>query len=161
MHRRDRRIWLRGQKAEQVRGDFAFLDLPGRCPARPNARKEHKRTVLLKREPDWLLRAARRQFVFGEACKWHQAGVLRPEPPPPMRGFDVANVGDTRIGPLALEREHQRRHAPPRESHLSAVGAVSDDRRSVVGKMPGKVGMLPVLSVIAWDSARIARLGLW
>jgi hypothetical protein len=27
--------------------------------------------------------------------------------------------------------------------------------------MPGKVGMLPVLSVIAWDSARIARLGLW
>jgi hypothetical protein len=44
-----------------------------------------------------------------------------------MRGFDVANVGDTRIGPLALEREHQRRHGPPRQSRLSPVGAVSDD----------------------------------
>jgi hypothetical protein len=56
----------------------------------------------------------------------HHAVVLDPEPALPMRGFDVANIGEAWIGFLALQRKNGRGHAPPRHRKIATLGLISD-----------------------------------
>ena len=51
-----------------------------------------------------------------------------------MRGFDIADIGDARIGFLALQRKDGRGHAPARRHKLTALGLIADNWGCVVGE---------------------------
>ena len=66
------------------------------------------------------------------------APVLDAEPASPVRGFDIADVGDARIGLLALQCKDGRGHPPPGHGQLAPVGLIADHWRQVVGKDSGQ-----------------------
>src|SRR5580704_17995767 len=68
----------------------------------------------------------------------------------------ITDVGDARIGFLALQREDGRGHAPPRHHQLATLGLVSDNRGGVVREDPVSGGRLPVRSRMARANSRIA-----
>ncbi len=74
----------------------------------------YERAAFVERKPDRSFFAVRPGFILRERCEWDDAAVCWPEPPPPMRRGRVAHIGDAGISRPALEREDERRHAPPR-----------------------------------------------
>jgi hypothetical protein len=73
-------------------------------------------------------------FMLGKARERHHAAAFDAEPAPPMRGADVAHIGDAGIGIPAFQRKERRRHAPPRHGQLAAVRLVANDRRLIIRK---------------------------
>src|SRR5215212_6179445 len=94
----DLAVRLRGQEGKEVVRRLTLLDLPHRGPGRPDAGETRQRTHFVECEPDWRAAAVRQHLVLGKACERHRAAMLDPEPAPPMRRLDVADVGNARIG---------------------------------------------------------------
>jgi hypothetical protein len=97
MDRADLLVGFGGEEPEDVIRRLAFLDLPDGRPARPDPSEEGERPGLIEREPYRRLSAVRQCLVPTEAREWHHAAMLDTKPAPPMRGFDVPDIGDTRI----------------------------------------------------------------
>src|SRR3984893_14530047 len=79
-----------------------------------DAGKEGQWPGLVEGEPHRRTGAVRQHLLLGKTRPGHHAAVLDFEPAPPMRRFDIPDVGDTRIGDLALQRKDGRRNPPPR-----------------------------------------------
>ena len=122
------------QKREDVDCCLAFLHFSNRGPARPDSGKEGQWPGLVEGEPNRRTGAIRQDLILGKTRPGHHAAVLDPEPAPPMRGFDIADIGDARIGFLALQRKDGRGHAPARHHKLTALGLIADNWGCVVGE---------------------------
>jgi hypothetical protein len=139
MDGRDLGIGLCRQKPEQVSCNLALLNLLNRGPLGPDPGEKSHRPIFVEREPDWLLGAARRQFVLGKTGERDETAVLWTEPPPPVRRHGIADIGDAGIGFLALEREQRRRHPPAGQDKLPdlrvlrALRALPHNRPALVG----------------------------
>jgi hypothetical protein len=94
MDRADLLAGFGGEEPEDVIRRLAFLDLPDGRPARPDPGEEGERPGFIEREPDRRLSAVGQCLVLTEAREWHRAAMLDTKPAPPMRGFDVPDVGD-------------------------------------------------------------------
>ena len=82
-----------------------------------------------EREPHRRL-ARLRVRVFAERCRRDNAPARWPEPSPPMRASDVADIRDRRAAEL-----RRAGHSPPRHDKLTlAVRATPNDRRHLVGE---------------------------
>jgi hypothetical protein len=128
----DQFVWLGRQKRKNVVCRLAFLYLSDGGPACPDAREESERPRLVEGEPDGRVGAVRLRLVLREAGERHDTAAFNPKPAPPVRGFDIADIGDARIGFLPLESEHRGWHAPARHHQLSALGMIAHDRCRVI-----------------------------
>ena len=73
----DDAVRLGGEEGEQVVGGLAFLDLPDRRPARPDAGEEGERPGLVEGEPDGRPRTVRQRLVLGKAGEGYPCGEGR------------------------------------------------------------------------------------
>src|SRR6188472_1858833 len=103
MKRPDLGVRLRRKKREQVRLDLPFLHFAdGFPPSDPDPGEERQRPVLTQRKPcRWTFTVGLR-LRLAERRKGHQAAVVRAQPASPMRRFGVSDIGNARIGLLAL-----------------------------------------------------------
>src|SRR5208283_366553 len=109
------------EEAEEINGDFPFLQFPDRPPLRrPYASEECKRPRLVQGEPDWRPCAIRKRLILRETRERNNAAILNSEPPPPVRGVDVANVRHAWVR-LPTDKIFGRRwHPPPSQCQLAA-----------------------------------------
>src|ERR1700726_3192279 len=63
----------------------------------------------------------------------------------PTRRFDSTDIGDPRIGFLALQRKDGGGRTPPRHHQLATVGLVSDNRGGVVWEDPVRRRLPPLV----------------
>lgn len=96
----DQLVRLGCQEGENVICRFAFPHLSDGGPACPDAREESKRPRLVEGKPDWWTGAVREQLVLRETSERHDTPALNAKPAPPVQGFDIADIGDARIGLL-------------------------------------------------------------
>src|SRR5208282_6525067 len=123
------------EEAEEINGDFPFLQFPDRPPLRrPYASEECKRPRLVQGEPDWRPCAIRKRLILGETRERNNAAILNSEPPPPVRGVDVANVRHAWVR-LPTDKIFGRRwHPPPSQCQLAAFRLIPDNRGRVIRK---------------------------
>ena len=90
-------VGLRGQEAEQVTGDLAFLDLAHAGPWGPEAGEEGEGALFAQGKPDRLQGAA--DLVgLAEGGERHEAAVGGAEPGLPVGTGGVADVGRALVG---------------------------------------------------------------
>ena len=94
--------------------------------------------LLVECEPHRRAAPVRQMLVLGKARERHHAAAFNPKPAAPMRGADVAHIGNAGIGIPALQRKKRRGHAPPRHGQLAAVRLAAHDRSRVIRKDSGQ-----------------------
>ena len=129
-----------GKEPVEIGRHLALLHLPHARPFGPDACEEGEWTILVSREPDRGAALVLLHPIFREAGERHEAAMLDPEPTPPMRRAEVADIGNAGIGLAVLEGERRRRHPPPHHDELAAVAALADHRGGLVGEDGGQRG---------------------